>query len=911
MKRLPTLLLWPLLIVAAHAAPATQFQSLTTYPVAGLWSVQIAFGDFNHDGHIDMAAIMATGVLNSSSLVIFLNNGDGTFTNVGSYAASGIPESIAVGDFNADGKLDLVVSADNNAVSGYLQIFLGHGDGTFQTGSTYTTNLEPRSVAAVDFNGDGKTDVAISNLGDGTVSVFLGNGDGTLRAAVNYSVGTSAGPLTVGDFNGDHHPDIAVSSDNPSGGVFVLLNNGDGTFRSPVTYSTGGFDEYGITTADFNGDGKLDLAVANLILVNGTYKDQLSILLGNGDGTFQSAQTMPSDIYASEMHSADLNGDGKLDLVFSELKGFAVALGKGDGTFQVPTYYSGLINGYGVAVADLNGDNKLDLALTNFGGVSVVLGIGDGTFPAPLLYNGGTYVPGVVAADFNNDGFTDVAFSTGILLGNGDGTFANGASYSAGSAVAGVAADFNRDGKLDLAWANAIPKGTVYTELGSGTGTFQTPRNNAVHKDPFSVVAADFNNDGIVDLATPNWYSSDYSILIGKGDGTFNAAATYPGVSYPYGMSAADLNGDGNVDLVVACSGSGSVAVLLGNGNGTFKSPVSYAVTDAHAVALGDVNNDGKLDIVVSGFGNLSVLLGNGDGTFQAAINTTGVNPLHVALADFDGDGKLDAVTVPWPSGGESLPVAVHLGNGDGTFQPAVLYSGGYYPLNVTIGDFNGDGAPDLALGGNFSGTTILLNTGGTFLSLTSAPNPSTLQQNVTFTATVTASVKGQPIPSGTVTFKDGTITLGTATLSNGIGTFVTSFSTSGQHQITPIYSGDSNFNPKTGTALMQTVQAPTVALSPTFLNFGNQKVGTTSGPMTVKLTNRGAGTLLISSITLKGSDFAPLSTNCGSSLGQNQSCSLSVKFTPSKTGLRTGTITINDNATNSPQTVKLGGTGT
>jgi len=908
MKRLAFALFALLSIIAVPFLSATQFQSVTTYPVSGLWSLQVAFGDFNHDGHADMAVVMGTGVLNSQALVIFLNNGDGTFTNAGSYAPSGSPDATAVGDFNADGKLDVVVASGNNEVNGYVQVFIGKGDGTFNTGSTYTTGANPLSVAVADFNGDGKLDVATSNS-VGIVSILLGNGDGTFQTAVNYSVGAASGLLTIGDFNGDHHPDIAVSSDNPDGGVYVMLGNGDGSFRAPVTYSTGGFDEFGITTADFNGDGKLDLAVGNIVNVDGTYVNYIAILLGNGDGTFQSPQTMPVDIYSHEMHSADLNGDGKADLVFSNVTGFAVALGKGDGTFQSPVYYSGMIDSAGVTVGDLNGDNKLDLALTNFEGVSVVFGFGDGTFPAPLLYNSGTYTPGVVAADFNNDGFTDVAFSTGILLGNGDGTFVNGAAYSAGSALAGAFADFNRDGSLDLAWANGIPKGTVYTQLGNGNGTFQTPRNNPAHKDPFSVVAADFNNDGLPDLATANWNSHDFSILIGKGDGTFNPAVNYSGVSYPYGLAAADFNGDGNVDLAVA-STSGYVAVLLGNGDGTFKAQVNYPVAGAWAIALGDVNGDGKLDVVVSGFGNLSTLLGNGDGTFQPTIDSTGVNPLHVALADFNGDGKLDAVTVPWPSFGDSLPIAVHFGNGDGTFQPAILYSGGYYPINVAIGDFNGDGAPDLAFGGNYSGTTILLNTGGTFLTLTSSPNPSTLQQNVTFTVTVTASEKGQPLPSGTVTFKDGTTTLGSATLSNGVGTFVKSFSTSGQHQITPIYSGDSNFNPKTGTVLVQTVQAPTVTLSPNSLNFGSQKVGTTSGPMTAKLTNRGAGTLLISSIIPKGSDFT-LTTNCGSSLGQNQSCSLTVKFTPSKTGLRTGTITINDNATNSPQVVKLSGTGT
>jgi hypothetical protein len=277
------------------------------------------------------------------------------------------------------------------------------------------------------------------------------------------------------------------------------------------------------------------------------------------------------------------------------------------------------------------------------------------------------------------------------------------------------------------------------------------------------------------------------------------------------------------------------------------------------------------------------------------------------SLADFNGDGLLDLVTVtfyPYPSS----PIAVQFGNGDGTFQAPVYYNAGNEPLSATAADFNGDGAPDLAIG-SLSGITISLNTGGTFLATTNAPNPSTLQQNVTFTTTVAASLKGQPVPSGKVTFTDGTNTLGSATLSNGQAIFTTSFSTSGQHQITPTYSGDSNFNPHTGATVTQTVQAPTVNLSPSILNFGNQKVGTKSAPMTAKLTNRGAGTLLISSISWTGMDFS-FTDNCGPSLAQNKSCTFTVTFSPSGTGTRKSTITITDNATSSPQKLTLTETG-
>jgi Bacterial Ig-like domain (group 3)/FG-GAP-like repeat/Abnormal spindle-like microcephaly-assoc'd, ASPM-SPD-2-Hydin len=446
-------------------------------------------------------------------------------------------------------------------------------------------------------------------------------------------------------------------------------------------------------------------------------------------------------------------------------------------------------------------------------------------------------------------------------------------------------------------------------QLGNGDGTFKKAMINPAHKDPISIVTADFNHDGNLDLVTANWNSFDISVLLGNGDGTFKARVNYP-IAATYttaSLATGDFNGDGNPDLAVA---NGSIGISLGNGDGTFQPQITYSAHFAFSVAVADINRDGKLDLVVTGSdATINVLLGNGDGTFQPAISSPGGQPVIGSLADVNGDGLLDLVTVPW-STYPSAPIAVQLGNGDGTFQAPVFYGAGDGPISATVGDFNGDGAPDLAIG-SLAGVTINLNTGGTFLATTNAPNPSTLQQNVTFTTTVAASLKGQPLPSGKVTFTDGTNTLGSATLSNGQAIFTTSFSTSGQHQITPVYSGDNNFNPHAGATVVQTVQAPTVNLSPTSLNFGSQKVGTTSAPMTAKLTNRGAGTLLISSISLSGSsDFLPIVDNCLPSVGPKKSCTFTLTFSPSGTGTRKATITITDNATSSPQKLTLTGTG-
>jgi len=921
-------------IVSTHAFSAGpgSFQTFPTYPTPEFGPSTIALADLNHDGSLDMVAV-------DTQIEIFLNNGDGTFKPVVSYPAGGVPRAVAVGDFNHDGKLDLAIANSNPGASrgapgnnpgtcvyGCVMILLGNGDGTFQPGVGYAADAGADSIAVADFNGDGKLDLVTSNTQGNDVSVLLGNGDGTFKPAVNYAVAAAPGSLVVADFNGDRHPDIAVGNDSTTGGVQVFLGKGDGTFQPAVTYSTGASYSYAIATADFNGDGKADMAVTAYNFTLNT--SGIAILFGNGDGTFQSPSAIPLGPWgagATSLASGDANGDGNADLIASTTGGFTVVLGKGDGTFQLPVSYSGLNQAHSLVVGDLNGDNKLDIAATNSSdtavttissGIAVILGFGDGTFPAPRLYNVGTvgsssHTPAqaVVAADFNNDGFIDVANSVNLLLGNGDGTFTAGASYTSGDSVSGLAADFNHDGNLDLAWVNDIPKGTVYTLSGNGDGSFKKAINNKAHRDPTSIVTADFNRDGNLDLVTTNFESSDISVLLGKGDGTFQPAVDHLIGSFSFAtniLATADFNGDGNPDLAIV--NEGPIGISLGNGDGTFQPQVLYAAS-AISVAVADINHDGKLDLVTTGSGSTGngVLIGNGDGTFQPPVTSPGGDDVLGSLADFNGDGVLDLVTVPLYSY-PSSPIAVQFGNGDGTFQAPVYYAAGNEPISATTADFNGDGAPDLAIG-SVSGITINLNTGGTFLATTNAPNPSTLQQNVTFTTTVAASVKGQPLPSGKVTFTDGTNTLGSATLSNGQAIFTTSFSTSGQHQITPTYSGDSNFNPHTGAIVTQTVQAPTVNLSPTTLNFGNQKVGTTSAPMTAKLTNRGAGTLLISSISWSGNDFL-FSNNCGSSLAQNKSCTFTVTFKPTKTGPRTGAITITDNALNSPQKVALTGTG-
>jgi hypothetical protein len=333
-----------------------------------------------------------------------------SFQPVVSYQVNVVAFEIVTGDFNEDGKPDIAVNCNDGGIA----ILLGNGDGTFQPPVFYTYYPGP-GLAAGDFNQDGHTDLAYSG------GVLWGNGDGTFNPTapfpfdVNSEAATS---LAVGDFNGDGLPDVVVSfylgNDLPNQ-ISVILNNGDGTFSAPTNYAANTSPDI-VTVADFNGDGKADLAV-------GDNTGTIQILLGNGDGTFQAPLSMANagDFFYPSLVAADVNGDGKVDLIDDNQNGgINIFLGNGNGTFQpAVTYGAGLYLG-AVAVADIDGNGTLDLVTggqNNF--FTVLLGKGDGTFQVGPSYEAGNSPNAAIAADFNGDGRTDLAFAA-TYFGVGD-----------------------------------------------------------------------------------------------------------------------------------------------------------------------------------------------------------------------------------------------------------------------------------------------------------------------------------------------------------------------------------------------------------------------------------------------------------------------------------------------------------
>jgi hypothetical protein len=314
--------------------------------------------------------------------------------------------SIATGDFNHDGKLDVVVLTDYG-----LAVALGNGDGTLQKAVTYTTQSS-YSLAVADFNGDGNLDIVVANQNfPSTVSVYLGNGDGTFRSPIDSNTTESSTFVVVGDFNGDGKQDIAVI-DNPY--ISVLVGNGDGTFQPPSDNSSF-LGAHWLAVADFNNDHKLDVLVTGYF--GASYN--IGVLLGNGDGTLQDSITQPVDFVPATVAAGDLNGDGKMDAVLGyDLDGIGVLLGNGDGSLQPAVIYNttGIGNGK-VIVSDLNLDGKLDVAVPSAGvglaeGVDVFWGNGDGSLQSAQFFSAGADTGLPAIGDLNGDRMPDLTFGT-------------------------------------------------------------------------------------------------------------------------------------------------------------------------------------------------------------------------------------------------------------------------------------------------------------------------------------------------------------------------------------------------------------------------------------------------------------------------------------------------------------------
>ena len=754
-------------------AACPDFATHTESP-AGTDPYGVAIGDFNRDSRPDLAVTNGDGFVS-----ILLQNANGTFASPAPYGtgSGSLPQSIITTDLNGDGRLDLVTSdLTNDAVD----ILLGTGTGTFGTASVVSIGgypNSPRSVAVGDFNRDGKLDLAVATSETAHIVILIGDGTGGFGAPQPFDTDSVPYFVAAGDFNEDGITDLAaVNFSN----VSILIGAGDGTFPSFTTYYPAGFGPTSLAVGDFDGDGKTDLAVAT--------RNSATIMPGDGNGGFGSGTSYAAGAtgFTPQIAIGDFNGDGKPDVAItnSESNSTSILIGNGAGGLSAPKTYAVATQGglkiQSIAAGDLNGDGRADAVIGNYatGNVSILQNSGVcsgacGTLSGAVNYGSGGALS-AAAGDFDRDGRPDLAAvltasnNVAILLQNPNGTFGSATNFGVGSTPFGVAVgDVNRDGKLDLAVVNTNSD-NVSILLGDGTGSFNTSGtfavgDNSVANRPRYAAIGDFNRDGKPDLAVSNALSGFLSILIGNGSGGFSAPTNIAVGNGPRALAIADLNGDGKLDIAVACFGdasmpqvdTGHVSILLGNGAGAFSPASNYSAgTAPEGVAIADFDGDGVLDLAVPNFNsnNVSFLKGNGAGAFFAPANTaTGTNSISIATADFNGDGKADLAVANRGSNNVSLL----FGNGSGGFASALNSPTGTVPNTVAVADLDTDGKPDLIFATN-NGTnnvSVLFDTcPGPDLKITKSHTGDFIQGQTSAEYTITVTNVGATPTSGLVT---------------------------------------------------------------------------------------------------------------------------------------------------------------
>jgi hypothetical protein len=609
--------------------------------------VALTLGNFYGNGKDDLAVASATGV------VVLRNDASGHYSAGAEYPISGQPVSLTASDLAGSGHDDLVVGNQDGTVN----VLMGDGTGHFNALPVITAGTGAISaVVAGDFNGDGVPDVALAQANAGQVTVLLGKGDGTFQAGVSYGVGNNPTSLIAANLNGTGATDL-VAVNHAANTFSVLMGNGDGTFQATHDYVAGN-GPLAVAAGNFYSSGNTDLAIVN-------YGDgTISVPAGLGDGTFKAARSYLTGLERKAIAAGDLNGDGISDLVVTNYCGndgsctgngnAAVFLGNADQTYRLGSTYTLGSGPVAVSLADVNGDGKLDLLAVNRNDktLMVMLGNGDGTFGKAQTISLSGSPNALYVADFNGDGKKDVAIASDcgqatctqagtvdIWLGNGDGTFTKTNSYPVGYSPVSIAGGaLSSNGYQDLAVANACGQdatcksgGTATILVGDGTGKFTQSGEVSLGQSPSSIALAKLGGGSNLNLIVAERGSNQVAVLPGDGSGGFGPAASYAVGTAPAALAVADLNGDGANDVAVANFQSSTVSVLYGTSSGTLQSPVTYTVgTGPESMAVVTSGNVTGTALVTANGNSGSTPMGNGitalattPQTPPAATNTT------------------------------------------------------------------------------------------------------------------------------------------------------------------------------------------------------------------------------------------------------------------------------------------------
>ncbi len=699
--------------------PAVSFgPAARTFP-AGVNPVGAARGDFNQDGRLD---VVVTNGGSPGSVSVLLANGPGLFASPVSYPVGNDPVQVAVGDLDGDGFLDLVVTefSSNN-----IAILKGQAGGAFGPPGFIGVGPGPGGLALADLNLDGRLDIVVSNYLANTVSVLLNTGGG-FSGPVSFTVGTNPASVAAGDVNGDGKPDLVVDL-RSTDAVKVLFGDGLGGFLpGPSVSLPPGSSPTGLVLADFDGDGDLDAATSN------SNASTVSILRNNGAGSFTFLFNVPVGSVPYLIATDDFNGDGDPDLVTSNNGSgdVSVILGGAGLTFGAAQTYPVTTSGSLVVTTvtgDFTGDGQVDIVTANAGAAAVTLLVGNGSGSFGVAPEFGTLgqARDIATADFDRDGNLDVVIPNpdkntfSVHLGDGTGKFGAAIPYLGGGLTSPqhlVAGDFDGDGLADLA---VVGGGKLFILNGLGP-TFSLIHTYDATGTPVGIATVDFDHDGKLDLAVaPDRGVGNDQVWIfpGLGTGAFSGPVVldFGAPMKPVGLALADFNHDGFVDLAVAHNASSRVSILFNTstpGVISFGGLTIRPVAKPRAIAAGDFKADGHPDLVFGSDDTNVFYLDNDPAIgFAAAPSNwpTSTKSSAIVVEDFNLDGHLDVATTSLDSG----QVLILLGKGTGTFQPAVSYGIAVgTPVGLATGDFNRDGRPDLvSANGNRPSFSVLLNT--------------------------------------------------------------------------------------------------------------------------------------------------------------------------------------------------------